>query len=122
MESEIFNSLYLILLEHKTIEVCVSQELEVWNDADKKVNDFFLEFIFGYGTFHELLEKSDAVGDRHILNLSLINGNILMKGVTCSESSLYYSDEEDEEDEEESTYEQKFRWLFDKQGNLLKCD
>jgi hypothetical protein len=36
MKSEIFNSLYVTLLEHKKIEVCASLELEIWNDAGDK--------------------------------------------------------------------------------------
>lgn len=121
MKSEIFNSLYEILLEHKEIEVNVSQELEIWNDADTEipemaVNDFFSKFIHDYGIFHDLLEKSDALGDRHELKLSIVDGNMLMEGKTGNESDLYLDgDEEDLEELEEIS----FKWIFDKKGNVI---
>lgn len=121
MTSEIFNFLYEILLEHKKIEVNVSQELEIWNDADNEihemtVNDFFSKFINDYGIFHDLLEKSDAIGDRHELKLSIVDGNILMEGKTGNESSLYLDgDKEDLEELEEIS----FKWIFNKNGNVI---
>ena len=121
MKSEIFNSLYEILLEHKEIEVSVSQELEIWNDADTKiprmaVNDFFLKFIHTYGIFHDLLGKSDAHGDNHELKLSIFDGNMLMEGKTGNESDLYLDgDEEDLEELEKIS----FKWIFDKKGNVI---
>ena len=121
MKSEIFNSLYEILLEHKEIEVNVSQELEIWNNADTgipkmAVNDFFSKFIHDYGIFHDLLEKSDALGDRHELKLSIVDGNMLMAGKTENESGLYL--DQDQEGLEELE-EISFKWIFDKKGNVI---
>lgn len=119
--SELFNSLHTLLLEQNKIEVSVSQELEIWNDADDvihgmAVNDFFLKFIHVYGIFHDLLGESNAHGDNHELKLSIVDGNILMEGITGNESDLYLEgDEEDLEKLEEIS----FKWIFDKKGNLL---
>ena len=110
MMSEIFNSLYIKLLEHKNIIVDVSQELDIWNDADDKnqktVTEFFDEFIFSYGIFHQLLEKSDALGDYHKLKLSLIDGNILMEGKTHITGEC---EEEDLEEPEEKSFIDKLK-------------
>ena len=75
MDSKIFNSLFKILLEEKDIEVSISQELEVWNDAadsnQKNINKFFKEFIFDY-------KDQNGIGINWVLfgdnNLSEING------------------------------------------------
>lgn len=112
---EAFSSLYKELIEQDPIEVSVSQELEIWNDADGElenvVNDFFSEFIHAYGLFHELLEKSDAIGDNHELRLSIVDGDILMEGVT------HISGQWEETDENEPK-EKHFKWIFDHKGNV----
>ena len=123
MKSEIFNSLYVTLLEHKKIEVCVSLELEIWNDAcgknEETVNYFFAEIIHNYGIFHDLLDKSGAHGNNHELKLSVIDGNILMEGKTyIREWEEEVEDEVDVEDDEE-TEEKCFKWIFDKSGNVI---
>ena len=119
MDSKIFNSLFKILLEEKDIEVSISQELEVWNDAadsnQKNINKFFKEFIFDYDIFFELLEKSDALGDNHELKLFLIDEKIIMNGKTFITGT--WEDEEHEEPKEKS-----FKWIFDKEGNILKIE
>ncbi len=80
------------------------------------VNDFFSKFIHDYGIFHNLLKKSDALGDRHELKLSIVDGNIQMEGKTGNESGLYLGgDEEDHEELEEIS----FKWIFDKKGNVI---
>jgi hypothetical protein len=116
MKSEIFNSLYVTLLEHKKIEVCVSLELEIWNDAcgknEETVNYFFAEIIHNYGIFHDLLGKSDAHGDNYELTLSVFDGSILMEGKT------YITGEWEEEDRAEPE-EKCFKWIFDKRGNVI---
>ena len=117
MKSE-FSLLFEKLIEHKPINVSISQELDIWNDADDKqnkaINDFFSEFIFGYGIFHELLDKSDAIGNYHELKLSITDRNILMEGKT------YIIGEWEEEEEEEVEPEEKcFKWIFDKKGNIM---
>ena len=116
MTSELFNSLYLILFEHKKIEVGVSKELEIWNDAGDKIgntiNDIFAELIYSYDIFHDLLGKSDAHGDNHELILSVFDGNILMEGKT-------HTTREWEEEDQEETEEKCFKWIFDKKGNVL---
>ena len=105
MISEIFDSLHKELLKHKNIEVDISLELAIWNSLTHKdsqtIDDFFGEFIFSYGMFHELLEKSNALGDKHEIILSLINENILMEGITYPK-------------------EKSFRWIFDKKGTNLQ--
>ena len=121
MRNKIFNSVHEILLENNKIEVSISQELQVWNDAgdkthETKVNDFFAEFIHGYGIFHDLLGKSDAHGDNHELKITLINGNIQMEGKT------YTTGEWDEDNEEFQTEETCFIWIFDKNGNVTSID
>ena len=121
MKSEIFNSLYKILLEHKEIEVNLSQELEIWYDAateipEVAVNDFFSKFIHDCGMFHDLLAKSDALGDSHELKLSIVDGHVLMAGKTRNESDLYL--DEDQEGVEELE-EISFKWIFDKKGNVI---
>jgi len=69
-----------------------------------------------YTLFHDLLGKSNAHGDNHELKLSIVDGNILMEGITGNESDLYLEgDEEDLEELEEIS----FKWIFDKKGNLL---
>ena len=113
--TELFNLLYLKLLDQNKIEVSISSELEVWNDAldenQDTVKEFFDEFIFGHGIFHDLIEKSEAMGDDHSLILSVVDGNILMDGKT------YITDWEGEEPE--VTEEKSFKWFFDKNGNIL---
>lgn len=117
--SKLFNSLYLAILEHKIINVGVSQELEIWNNLVGKnndtVNNFFSEFIFSYGIFHDLLEKSDAIGDNHDLKLSLIDGNILIEGESTSQKII---NEKNPVEYEEVI----FKWVFDKNGNLLLAE
>jgi hypothetical protein len=114
-----FSLLYKKLIERKTIEVSISDELEIWNDADdnqqETVKNFFAEFIFIYGSFHELLGKSKAHGVSHDLKISIIDGNILMKGKTYLKEQWMEDDQED--DEEDNCI--CFKWIFDKKGNLI---
>jgi len=116
MKSEIFSLLYEKIIEHKSIEVSISQELDIWNDVDDKqqktIHDFFGEFIFNYGIFDDLLGKSNAHGDNHELKLSVIDGNILMEGKT-------YITGEWEEEDQEAPEEKCFKWIFDKEGNVI---
>jgi hypothetical protein len=115
MDYQIFKSLFSALKEETSINVNISEELEIWNDATEKsqsiVNFFFEEFIFTYGLFHDLIEKSDAIGDYHELKLHLVNGNIFMEGKT------YITGDWLEEDIDE-TQEKTFCWIFDKNGNI----
>lgn len=111
--------LYKKLLERKTINVGISHELDIWNDADdnqqKTIENFFSEFIFTYGTFHELLGKSNAHGDNHELEISIIDENILMEGKTYLEAEWMENDQ-DEDDEDNFI---SFKWIFDKKGKLI---
>lgn len=117
MEScEIFNRLFTLLLEVRTIEVCISEELAIWSDIAGEnqvfVEDFFSGFIFESGEFHRLLEQSDAIGDCHDLKLSLRDENILMEGKTMITGQL-------EGKLKDSSSEKYFMWMFDRNGNLL---
>lgn len=114
--SEIFNPLFTLLLEVRTIEVSISEELEIWtNTAGENqiiIEDFFSVFIFESGEFHRLLEQSDAIGDCHDFKLSLRDENILMEGKTMITGQL-------ERKLKDSSSEKYFMWMFDRNGNLL---
>ena len=116
MKSELFESLYQILLKNNNIEVVITQELvnsnNIGGNDGQIISDFFDEFIFSFGIFHELLDKSNAIGDYNKLIISLIDGSILMVGTTFITGEW-----------EESVFEEpeqiSFKWKFDRKGNLI---
>jgi hypothetical protein len=117
MKSELFESLYQVLLKNNNdIEVCITTEGENSNNISgndgQTICYFFDEFIFSYGLFHELLEESKAIGDYHKLIISLIDSRILMVGTTFKTGE--WGDGVFEEPNQIS-----FKWTFDRVGNVI---